>query len=256
MEPSTLTLNEHAYRQIRGQLLSGSLPGGVRLSDVALSKKLGISRTPVREAISRLVSDGLVERIPRLGAFAKTLGRRDIEELYQLRELLEGFAAAGAAERITDTALAELQKACDEMRGIVREMRAIPDGKMDEDLEMRGILADFDFHRILISAAGNLRLKKIIRELRITSQTFAFRGYDPSRSIVRIKAVTWLEHRRVLQCLRRRDGESARRQIVSHIRKGCRQAVAAYEWRRAGNVPDGHPEALQRLISKMEGRWR
>ena len=94
------------------------------------------------------------------------------------------------------------------------------------------------------------------RRLGRPKQTLAFRGYTSGGDILRIKAVAWLEHRRVLQCLRRRDGAGARRLIVRHIRKGCREALEAYELRRNGDARPGQADILRRLIGEMEKRWQ
>src|SRR5580704_7630282 len=109
------TLKQHAYKLIRKRLLSGSLPPGGRLSDDALAKELGISRSPVREAISQLTSEGLVEYRPRSGAYVRVPEPRELAEWYETRIALEGFAVMRAAERITEPQLSELAQLSDEM---------------------------------------------------------------------------------------------------------------------------------------------
>src|SRR6201995_3075492 len=82
-------LREQAYKHIHGKLLAGELPAGHVLSEHSLAREIGISRTPVREAIQRLEQEGVLEQIPRYGTVVRRPERRDLEELYQLREALE-----------------------------------------------------------------------------------------------------------------------------------------------------------------------
>src|SRR5271169_1260355 len=102
-------LKIHAYEHIRKRLLSGDLAPGASLSPALLAKEIGISHTPVREAISQLESEGLVERLPRLGARVRLIDRRELEELFELRETLEADAAAWAAERISEEQIVALR---------------------------------------------------------------------------------------------------------------------------------------------------
>ena len=94
---STSTLSEKAYDHIRQQVFSGELGPGDRLVNRALAKQLGTSFIPVREAISRLASEGLVKQVAGAGAFVRSFDRQEISEIYDVRELFEPFAAAQAA---------------------------------------------------------------------------------------------------------------------------------------------------------------
>ena len=104
-----LTLKQHAYEVIRTKILSGVLKPGSRLSDELLARELGISRSPVREAISQLASEGMVDYRPRTGAYVKGPDRCELEELYEIREPLERYAARKAAAGISPEGIARLE---------------------------------------------------------------------------------------------------------------------------------------------------
>src|SRR5438045_6948871 len=84
---------EHAYRQLRGRLLDRMLLPGDRLREIPLAEKLGVSRIPLREAMDQLASEGLVERVPGLGSYVRSASPKELRELYEMREVLECFAA-------------------------------------------------------------------------------------------------------------------------------------------------------------------
>ena len=105
METST-GLKETAYRAIRRRLVTGGLAPGSRVSELGLSKELGISRSPVREAISRLVTEGILDESLGTGASVKQFTRADLEDIYQFREWIEGEAVVEAARRIDREQLA------------------------------------------------------------------------------------------------------------------------------------------------------
>ena len=117
-----VSYKQRAYDHIRDKLMVGELAAGCRLSNRALAREIGISIIPVREAISQLVSEGLLEHKPRVGTFVVEPSRQEIAELCELREALEAYAASRAAERISDGELAEMQRCCDAMDVILEEV--------------------------------------------------------------------------------------------------------------------------------------
>src|SRR5258708_6678592 len=119
-------LREHAYKHIHGKLLAGEMPAGHVVSEHSLAREIGISRTPVREAIRRLEQEGILEQVPRYGTIVRRPERRDLEELYQLREALEPYAVAQAAGRLGPQDLITLGKLCDEIRPIAASLKKAP----------------------------------------------------------------------------------------------------------------------------------
>src|SRR6187431_3293853 len=120
---SSMSLAQKAYEHLQESVLSGRLRSGTVISEAGLAKELGISRTPVGEAIRQLVREGLVEQVPRYGTIVRSIDRQELIDLYEMREALESFAAAKAATRITGPALERLQQFCDVMERIERELR-------------------------------------------------------------------------------------------------------------------------------------
>src|SRR5687768_1814024 len=127
------TLPERAYRHIRRKLVTGMI-GGERLSEVALAKEIGVSTTPVREAMGRLMSEGLLVKVPGLGSFVRQVGRDELEELYELRQLLESHATFRAATRLTAAQLRELQRFCNQILEVARVVQRERLTKLNERL--------------------------------------------------------------------------------------------------------------------------
>src|SRR5690349_5979986 len=164
---TTTNLRELAYEYIRTKLLEGRIPPGTRISSRALAREIGVSFIPVREAIAQLASEGLVDHEAGVGTFATRVGHDDLRELYELREALELHAVTYAAQRIDDSGLSEMNGWNDALRRIARKRRDVPivDGD-DEDLASWNN-ADIELHLALLRAAGNARLVRAVKDLRV-----------------------------------------------------------------------------------------
>src|SRR5258706_11307535 len=103
-----MTKRDLAYRQLRGSLLGGELRPGARLKEIPLARQLGVSRIPLREAIDQLASEGLVDRRPGLGSTVRSLTPGQLEQMYEMREVLEGYATEKAAGRLSGAQLGHL----------------------------------------------------------------------------------------------------------------------------------------------------
>ena len=112
-EEPALTTAASAYDAIRDRILTGAIGPGMRLRETALGAELGLSRTPVREAMRRLEQDGLVEHVPHRGAIVRSLNAQQITELYLIREVLEGTAARLAAQHASTAEIAALRELLD-----------------------------------------------------------------------------------------------------------------------------------------------
>src|SRR5262249_13718985 len=200
-----LTPKQHTYEVIRAKILSGDLKPGTRLSDDLLARELGISRSPVREAISQLASEGMVDYRPRTGAYVKAPDRCELEELYELREPLERFAAKRAAARINPEGITELQRLCTAMRAFIAECRALPSQTATAELTQQFHANDLAFHAVILDAAGNSRLKKLVTDFKILTRIFSFVPFELD---LRVMRSTYRDHRRVLQAIERRDGRA------------------------------------------------
>ena len=150
-----LQLAKLAYEALRDSILSGHLAPGDIVNEMALAKELGISRTPVREALLELSSQGLVEILPRKGIRIKYFTERDVNDVCEIRELIELAVVEGLARKGTKHSLTHLEAALEQQR------RAVKNRDMVEFLK-----ADRLFHIALTDLTDNRRLPKILENLR------------------------------------------------------------------------------------------
>jgi len=205
------------YESIRRAILDGRYEPGDRLVESQLAAELGVSRTRIREALSRLETERLVASLPTRGHVVRRLGRRDMEELYALRLELEGYAARTAAETIT---LREL----DELRAIHTRMveieRVNTDGSRSAKLEKIRRVTDVnnEFHRLIQQASRNRRLEGILRTVVERPLVFqSFYWYSDSEL-----AESLAEHEGILKALNERNGALAEALMKQHISRGLR----------------------------------
>ena len=190
---------QSAYRRLLEEIRQGALLPGARLREIELAARLGISRTPVREAIRQLESDGLVVHLPRQGATVRTLDYPEIMELYEMRTVLEGTAAQLAARSASDVELAEL-------RALNADLSRAGHGRDAYELNRQ-------FHLTLLDAAKNRFLVKaasaIQKTLLILGPTTLI---EPQRAK---QAVA--EHSALLDALEARDGARAQAVMRAHM---------------------------------------
>lgn len=202
-EPIAKTsLAESVYQRILEAILSGTLAGGMELSEVALAAELGVSRTPVHEALLRLAADGLVEDLASRQARVAKFTRQDLADIYEVRRILEPAAAELAAARIADEQLAALRTAADEL--IAAESK--------RDWPSRAIDFDLHFHDVVAAAAGNERLRREIVMYRRLVRAFC--RATGTRDNLR---QAFAEHQRILAALVARDAQAARIAMDEHI---------------------------------------
>lgn len=195
-------LRELVFESLREAIISGQLRPGERLMEIQLAEEMGVSRTPVREAIRKLELEALVVMIPRKGAYVAGLSLKDIVDVFEIRGALEGLAAELAAERITDNELEELE----------RYLVKISDDIEKGDLE-KVVATDTDFHSILYQASRNQRLSQIISNLREQIQRFRTTSLSyPGRMKTALE-----EHRKIVEAISARDGELACKLAQEHI---------------------------------------
>jgi DNA-binding GntR family transcriptional regulator len=219
-----VNLRERAYQHIRQKLLVGDIAAGQRLSEVSLAKEIGVSRTPVREAVSQLASEGFIDRDPSVGVFVKQVSRAELMELLNLRVLLEPYAAGRAAKRATDEQLAQLGEAMDRLRAISRQLRDGGAKAWRGELGRRMTLADMIFHMAILAAAHSPRVAHIIDDFHVVTTR-----YRPpsSRSLPNLARVL-LEHWRIYRAIRARDPQAARLAMRIHSTNGKRKTLDVY----------------------------
>ncbi len=195
-------LREVVCESLRDAIRRGVLKPGERLMEIQLAEELGVSRTPVREAIRKLELEGYVIMMPRRGTSVASMSIRDINELFEIRTALESLSNGLAAERITDEELESLQRLLVMIGGYVEE------GNMDKIVEM-----DIEFHDLLYRAARNSRLVGIISNLR--EQLTRFRTL--SMSYPGRLETTLEEHREIVEAIAEGDVKRAKKAAEHHM---------------------------------------
>jgi DNA-binding GntR family transcriptional regulator len=224
------TLSQQAYEFIQQRIVSGELAAGDVISEHSVAREIGISRTPVREAIQQLESEGLVEQVARYGTIVRRPERRDVVELYELREALECFAVRRAAEVIDAAAVAMLQKLCGEMAEVIERFAQTADGAgggpLPGALKRRFLAADMAFHMVIIRATGNRRIMKSVGESRVLARIFATPRQQHDLPQLRS---TQAYHESILAAVQQRQGDAAERTMRDHIRASMSEALAHFD---------------------------
>ena len=252
------TQREQAYQHIRRRLFLGSLSTGARLSPTALAREIGMSHTPVREAISQLQSEGLVVRTAHQGAFVKQPTRHELVEIIEIRTTLECAAAARAARRIDRDQLRDLDQRWHDLCGAIEAFKASSDADADQPA-MNWVLADLQFHMTLLRAAGNRLAMRIIEDHRIMTMMFGNRTDSPGAlgDSSGNSDRNFQVHRDIYEAVRRHDPKAARRAMAIHMRRAAKNILARFDWlqrpRDSENslLPD-YPESLREAVRAIE----
>jgi len=194
---------DEIYLSIRKKIISHELKPGQPLREEALASKYGVSRTPIREVLRRLESDGLVEIIPYKGIFVTELTLADIREILDIRLALESIAARRAAINIEDEEIERLKDLADKFETAAKE----------NDIEL-SFQADDRLHKIILIIADNNRLKEYLNKL--LSQIYRIRflsGNTPGRLDESSQ-----EHQDIINALIDRDPDSAEKMMKKHLR--------------------------------------
>lgn len=196
---------DKAYEAVRGGIIAGRFAPASRITEQEVAAAAGVSRTPAREALRRLHSEGLVNFTPNQGAVVTVWSTGDLDEIFDLRALLESHGVARAAARATDVELAALKALAAEQLEEARDRR---DGYLDRIAELNS-----RFHRRLQEAAGSPRLMRALAallEAPLVMKTFLnYSADDLQRSAA--------HHLELVQALEARDGEWAASVMRSHI---------------------------------------
>lgn len=208
LEPNTLV--KQVSQIIRGQIISGALKSNERIIETKIAEELGISRGPVREALGELKKDGLIVIIPRKGAYIRNFTQKDIEEIYTLRALLEGFAAKLAIDKINEQALAELRSILDK----IEEMASRNDIVEVGHYNMR-------FHEEVCKLSGHQRILDIWHDLLGQIQVLSAMATHFYMDFESIKK----SHEILMDSLIRRDRIYAKECFENHILNYMRELI-------------------------------
>ena len=200
--PGGIRTSQHVFRALKDRIITGDLPPGSRLIESTVAAQFGVSRTPVREALQRLTSEGLLDIDPLRGMVVHAPDSREIQDVLQIRASLDALAASLAARAANDSDLARLRLTVEAMEeGVALDRR---------EQIMR---ANRRFHDIIYEAAANPRLARMAGELRDYVRRFST---APSASPDRAKGVLE-EHRALLEAIERHDGPAASAASDRHL---------------------------------------
>jgi DNA-binding GntR family transcriptional regulator len=185
-------------------IVNETFPPGSRINVEKLTREFGVSRTPIWEAVQKLIQDGLLENIPRRGVFVLNLSPDRVEEIYSLWEVLEGFVARRAAERCNSAAISRIQRVLNQQAKCLER----------HDLAGYGEAVG-DFHRKISEASGHQQAEGILASVIGQSKALGFRSlYFPGRPAKDLE-----EHTAIFQAIERGDGDRAEELTRAHLRE-------------------------------------
>ena len=204
--------SEIAYEVLRQKLLNREFAPGARVRYGPLGDEIGMSATPVREAVGRLVSEGLIELAPQLGAVVKQPTITDTTELYEMREAIEPFAAAKASQFIAARQLKSLQATIDTMQKLYRSV--LTGKKQALDVATRFDKSDLKFHQTILNAVNNQRMLTVVGDFHLLTEIIGAARHSYSTEVLEM---TIDDHAQILKGLSKRDAEWTRKAMTVHI---------------------------------------
>lgn len=200
--PLSRTASAAAADLIRQAIIEGRVVPGQRLKEEDLARELGISRTPIREALHLLQAEGLVETAPNRGATVRAYELSDLEDMYELRALLEGSAARRAATRIDAAALEQLNASCARFERLVG-------GSDVQEL----VAENAFFHDTILAAAASERLTGMVRQVIVMPLVYkSYIWYSPAQA-----SASYHYHRQLTNALERGDAQRAEFIMREHV---------------------------------------
>lgn len=197
-----LPLRDVVFNTLRQAILRGELKPGERLMEIQLANKLGVSRTPIREAIHKLELEGLVLMIPRKGAEVADISEKSLRDVLEVRKALEELAVTLTCDKITKAQIAELKTAAEEFR------KTLKSGDITQIAE-----ADVRFHDIIYLATDNQKLNQLLYNLR--EQMYRYRIEYLKRPEVYPKLLA--EHEEIIRRIEKKEKEQAVDIVCKHI---------------------------------------
>jgi len=225
------------------------LRAGEPVSDVTIAKELGISRTPAREAIRQLVSEGLLESRTGRGVVVITLDRDDIRELFEIREALEGLAARTVAAQASAGEIRDIRSVAGALTSLIKELEASRKPALDEKQMERFEVADLAFHTYLMKLAGNKRSLKVLAGIRLLIRIFAARlgGHN----LATLKQIN-RDHLDLIAALQAADSQAAAECVSRHISKSQKSRLEEFDQReREAALPQDVESFMNQIRAEL-----
>ncbi|MFH0795517.1 MAG: GntR family transcriptional regulator [Candidatus Omnitrophota bacterium] len=208
-------LSDEVYHALARRIIKQRLRAGTRLVENEMAEDFGISRIPIREALNRLAQDGLIELTPRKGARVKQLKIQDVEEVYDLRRILESFAIEKAATSIKKEELSQIKRLLKKSEGPSKKRLEY---FLDSDLRL---------HSLFINCCNNGRLIKILKNLHNFINSFRILDAQYEERIRQAHQ----EHKDIVKALVEKDARRAKSLIEEHIENAKRHILTDFEFR-------------------------
>lgn len=222
MTESNVSLMQNIHKELRTRILAGEIRGGERISANAVATELGVSRTPVRDAMNLLRAERLVRLVPRSGFVVRKFSYKELQETWELRLAIEPMAAELAARRATYDHARKLGALCWRMAKLARRVR---DGKFeDEEANLELWRADIAFHETIADCADNRQISRSLVDFHLMTRKVRYPSIPNAREIAR----TLLEHWRVFQAIRAKDEPRAALWMRRCVECGMRRALRSY----------------------------
>ncbi len=201
MQVSKERLSSQIYEILKDMIAVHRFEPGTRINVEQITKEVGASRTPVWEAIHRLIQEGLLENIPNRGVFMVSLTPSKALELYSVREVLEGLAARLAAQNVDDRMLKKMAKRLEEQRKVIDRSDLVGYSQ-----------SDFDFHALIYEASGNRTLQEMLEAIKHKMRPISLHIRPMLEDLFE-------DHRAILEALRQRDADKAEEAFRRHNRQ-------------------------------------
>jgi DNA-binding GntR family transcriptional regulator len=187
-------LSQKVYRVLKTEIIKGSLKPGTKLSEGKIAKQMEVSRTPIREALRELAAEGFVKISPNQGVVVSNASVEDVQEVLQIRGVLEGLAARLATKMISEEEIKELEKYQKQMEHYTKKDDVLAFSEMDAE-----------FHELILNVCGNNRLIQIRKNLSDQAHRYRIRSLSvPGRLKYSLK-----EHQEIVEALKRKNAEQA-----------------------------------------------
>jgi len=203
-------LSSQVHKHLLAEILEGRLPSGTPLRETELATQLGVSRTPIREALKQLAAEGFVEVYPNRSGIVRRFTAEQLRQIYQVREALEGMAAELAAGHLTPADFAQLEK-----------MAAPMSDEGHPDYRATAHRLDAHIHRLIAARSGNPILAREIERLHDLVQLMRERVGTQMGAL----PLAHQQHMEIIAALRAGDAVRSREAMVQHIRSSCELAV-------------------------------
>lgn len=235
IRPGQESLQTKAYQYIQAKILSGEYGSGEVLSELALSKEIGVSRTPIREALGKLTGEGFLEQVRGRGTAVRRPSRADVVELFELREALEVYAVGKVARQGLPAAeAARIEEMCRHLASLMESLEHRGERRLSRKEMERFLSIDLQYHLLFLRAAGNRRIMKLVRDARLLIRILAMP--HETHDLDQLRRIH-SDHRNILAAVNSGDLARSVELCETHIRRSLQERLAEYDrWERISQM--------------------